>query len=1092
MRYVSKYGKNIIFTLLLLLAILFTFIFVSFLFLHATPSYSWSASVIPDVSLPLMQSSMTRCLKYPLQTGWSPGNNIDTISYPQQLPSYPYQPLEGTYCVGASSEHTDRMAEHTLRYSFPTAQNFSEYPCFFLAIYFPRISDGRTDAELTLFSANGSSFTLSAEVIPDSWNGFYANISGFSGRTAITGYDLTLHHEYSGIEEDRYGAFSFYVDYPALSQYEDAISIYRFMSNLWKFSGVQQVHYSANDHTYTLNVTDTMADTIAETDQLFYNIFSDTNAVALCFSDTTGCQSVRCYYSSDQETGYSVEYSFQREIPESLREASSCTLIFPIKSKYITNLRFVFENSTQPGEITLHSISPACTSESSSDTLGFVDSCVIAGSRNEITVSGTLSAETVAQYAGSRLYLYAIPGGMAASADTLLTMTPIAQTIVSSSYTLKYTPSEENISSALQCRYIVALRKTTTLQPLNHGIFITNPEALSSSSVSPNGIDKAILTERTKAELLGSGFTVIKVPLEQILSLEPTSISFRYAGTLYFFSEEGYEQLEQKIQAAIRCGMDVILQLTVSKTDQTALNQLLIHPDALRTGSAEDAVNRAKYTAFNTESAEGIMAIQASVAFFTQHFCHAEKGNGVLIGWIVGSEVENACSNYYMGEKTLEQFTAQYALALRSVYQAARAICGNIKVYASVGNDLGRTFPAESVLRYDTYAFLREFAFQIRLLGDIDFGISLNPLPKQSDHFMAWEDKLTSEFMYYISQGLFSGRTKTRYILLLASDNQIAPIDSAELLYTGNNLFIYAQMRKYCKGNALFALDSQTNWQTYPMVYRDMDTVKAISTSESFWNTLQSSYPSAAEYLRQITTSLSGASRVISVSSTDNQIPSGIIGEVSLWKWKSGNTDGWISGEYCQTINVQDISDEKDLLVASLLSAENDVWRGIKNIFVYPRDFSRAPYITFDVQLLSLPDNFEQATVSILLKSGIHLFQAVGNLSRHEKWITFTIDLSNFPYASHIDAMEILICGENIGSPTLVIQNIRGMSKQYSSEYLEQTLQEERDRYLAKNKIQIPLRIVYYLSAIGMIALSAEGFRMMLRLRHRRKKPENR
>lgn len=107
----------------------------------------------------------------------------------------------------------------------------------------------------------------------------------------------------------------------------------------------------------------------------------------------------------------------------------------------------------------------------------------------------------------------------------------------------------------------------------------------------------------------------------------------------------------------------------------------------------------------------------------------------------------------------------------------------------------------------------------------------------------------------------------------------------------------------------------------------------------------------------------------------------------------------------------------------------------------------------------SLPiclENIDSAEIMLLLRSGSDYLIAKNYVSTGG-WNKLIFSLSDFSERNSIDCIKIFVRGadgkNNIGSPTLLISEIKGLSSEHDSKYLSAFITQERYKNLYSGSI---------------------------------------
>jgi hypothetical protein len=129
--------------------------------------------------------------------------------------------------------------------------------------------------------------------------------------------------------------------------------------------------------------------------------------------------------------------------------------------------------------------------------------------------------------------------------------------------------------------------------------------------------------------------------------------------------------------------------------------------------------------AFNVDEQGGTEKIEALMSFLANRYSGGSYGT--IQNWIIGNEVNNNNPWHYMGNVTVDQFSAHYAKELRLCYNAIKSQNANARVYMNI--DQRWTHTDSNTLAYKGRDVLDKVAANINVSGNIDWGLSFHPYP---------------------------------------------------------------------------------------------------------------------------------------------------------------------------------------------------------------------------------------------------------------------------------------------------------------------------------------------------------------------------
>lgn len=1025
---------------------------------------SGKITVIEHLSLPLLENAVTRTLKYTYPLSWTAGNGTTEVQNTAAPSVYPWEALEGGNCVEVKM-NGESTEWHRAEQRFDGGLDLSGDSFIVLAVNIPYASTTDAEIEITLSSSSGETFTESAVIEDAGWNGIFLDITDFGEKQNCEKLTLGVRYTESLYLGEKN---SFFVDYLAAAS-ESALRTYRFLSDDF-VSAAGTFAYDDSSLCCTLT-TPTTAESggnfksSIETSSLTYNLMGEANALRLTFINTVGCTSVTCSYITDRDQSFDDASSYSCAITNTTGN-SVVNCLIPIYSDYIYQLRFTFD-SKSGGDIIICSLTTASAVFSPAETVGSVDSCRISENKREITVRGKIPSDIVAQHRGSKVCLFESDmSNYDITPQTLAYMTPVAQTNISVEYTLKKTYSD---MSCLNKKYTVAIQTTSGLLMIGQSKFISNPKILATyDTTKTSSVMKGIVTESTEATLLGSGSTVVSVRLDRLLKSGDNSEKYAFNGQNYEFDKTEIEKLDSEINNRKTSDAEIYLRLSLELTEDEIYGErsyaanLLLHPNAALASRAE-----VRSYAFNTSDAKGINALTAAVRFLSSRYASSGTSSGIC-GFIVGGEVNNAYKSYFAGDMALDEFAQNCAAAVRTVYNGAQSVNSALKVYIQFGDEWYCGIPAESLFRYDSRELLLSIGRAIKNGGDFEW----YPCFGTDTEYIASREKKTASLGYevrkitpafyptlcnFMTGGDVTYNGGARPIMLLSENIRSFSADD-EMRGVGNGEisaaeFVYAFYRASCsdcKTINKFILTPSFDIAQHGDMLRYIDTSSSLSYTEKYLAALDINAESWQQILGEDPSVFTSSMRNISEATVLTSVPSTIKGSVSLWKIDSdGNTDGWSAAENCQTVTSASALGRHDLLMAEFSPSSKSVRKALYNRFEYQRDFSNFPFISLEVDLLSVPSGVDCAELCVVLTSGSGFIFANTVIMTGE-WNEIVIPIGAFEGVGAVDGIKIFVRGidgqTDIGSSTLAISNFVGLSDRYDSGFLTNAVENERNQ----------------------------------------------
>lgn len=346
-----------------------------------------------------------------------------------------------------------------------------------------------------------------------------------------------------------------------------------------------------------------------------------------------------------------------------------------------------------------------------------INSCAIDAGGQTVTV--VASASKVPASDDGLFYLFAEP--MYAGVLT----EPAATAAAGNQAVFTVDLNARKSGSRLYSRFIVATAQGGQFVPVSNEAYITNPEAIATSTVgrAAPASKKGLLVDPAKlsgSQLndLGVKHAAYNIPVSNILgttthSSYPT-ITYEYNGKKYQFNGQvvaEYDNIFKTLNNKGICVTAILLNNNTGKFPQ------LIHP------YSRDGI--ANYYAFNTAEQAGVEYIEAVASFLGQRY--SNKGKGKVDNWVIGNEVTAKTQWNYMGAVDFNTYVAEYAKSVRLFYNGLKSENANANVYVCIDQqwDRNRNDPNN----YDGRDLLNAFNNNIKSGGDIDWGVACHPYP---------------------------------------------------------------------------------------------------------------------------------------------------------------------------------------------------------------------------------------------------------------------------------------------------------------------------------------------------------------------------
>jgi hypothetical protein len=215
-----------------------------------------------------------------------------------------------------------------------------------------------------------------------------------------------------------------------------------------------------------------------------------------------------------------------------------------------------------------------------------------------------------------------------------------------------------------------------------------------------------------------------------------TTIPYVLDGVTYYFDGAYMAGYDARVKELSDHGIVVTLILLDSpKWDGVAvhpeLKAALLHPDYDPEGFI---------SAFNVVTPEGLAHYKAFVEFVAERYTRPDQRYGRACGYIIGNEVDSGWVWSNAGEKPVEAYVREHAIALRTAFFAARKKYAQARVYLSLDH-LWTISHLDNPLRtYKSRDVIEILAALARAEGDYDWSLAFHPYPENLFRPDFWND----------------------------------------------------------------------------------------------------------------------------------------------------------------------------------------------------------------------------------------------------------------------------------------------------------------------------------------------------------------
>ncbi len=273
------------------------------------------------------------------------------------------------------------------------------------------------------------------------------------------------------------------------------------------------------------------------------------------------------------------------------------------------------------------------------------------------------------------------------------------------------------------------VRYVTTLGAISKVDFVY-PASSTLKGLQVNMVDDALK--------LGVGHAALNLNQGNIARLAPGAHTLTYTmdGRPFYFDEQVLRDFDRELKALSDHGVVVTLILLNSQKwagiEMTPdVRETLLHPDY----DPEGFISQ-----FNIVTAEGLAHYKAFVEFVAERYTRPDQRYGRACGFIIGNEVDAGWVWCNAGEKPLEEYVRQHAIALRTAFYAARKKYARARVYLSLTHYWNLSHLENPLRTYKGRDIVETLAARCQREGDFDWSLAYHPYPQDLFHADFWND----------------------------------------------------------------------------------------------------------------------------------------------------------------------------------------------------------------------------------------------------------------------------------------------------------------------------------------------------------------
>ena len=975
-------------------------------------------------------------------TEWS---NDGYVTVSEKTNAFPYSSLTDEGCLIYRNESTKTNSYEYITKTYKDALDLSEFSHMVVPVNCIAVEESESYEVLIELRSQNGSFSATEYIKPERWNGVLVDISSFEQRNSINSIRIAVRFEK---RDNSSSYFEYYIDSIGVLNNENAINSFVLSADNYIIDGNMVVSSGGK-----IKVDATTQSFSIESQNFSYKDLGKSNCLRVDFSSESACMGVSLTTYNSGGTVVDENYA------KTEKYDSFYTVYLPIINKDISKIKLTFDMMKE-NAVEITSIVPYSTYLSDSGDEGKIDTCAVDIKSETIIVK----VSGVEEYQQKEIYLYSAELFDDVNVENLSKFKNIAKGNITSGdyiFRVKYDNLEQS-KEYLYEKFVVAVKVGDEYKIIGSPKCITNPEAYSEDNISSvnEKIGKGVYSQSISyMQEVGASDTVIWVDIGKFFVLDSEGeAKFESGENIYYFNQEYAENLDTMIKNYEEKGISVTLVVVVSDTGNDNLNKALIH---------KDADLSAKYCAYNTSDNTGLTYLRAFCEYFVENYCKKMAVNRIVFG-------DSVSNGYYynMGEKTLEQFTKEYAVGLRVVYNTVKSISSNTEVYTFVDGFWDRNLAFDSSVRYDSRAFVDSVNECISEYGNINWGIAQNLYPEGQSNYISYSDEALGETFdtdrvsfgnigvmnAYFSREKMQYNNITRdYIVIEKSNFNNVDEETVTADYVYN---CYKAMHSFVSA---YITNRNCNYN---------DAMKYVDTSLS----LMSSYfaPDVLGFASwtEVISSFS-EEKVMKVNVEQSRMTFGVPeykGIVVLSNFDD-KTHGWNRYGFTEKISSgMSLLGKDNLLSLSLGNIPSGEKRGIVKVFDVPKDLSKMPVLHFSLNIASLPTGINSAEVTVMLCSGDSIYEVSGMI-RETVWTDVYCDFSAFDRINKVESIKILVSSSDVEfeEPQMLINSIKALSYEYNNAELEDEMnpvEKQGGLFAEIKRTALPILIVVLVGSI--------------------------
>lgn len=357
-----------------------------------------------------------------------------------------------------------------------------------------------------------------------------------------------------------------------------------------------------------------------------------------------------------------------------------------------------------------------------------ISSCKLNGDGKKLTVKAKVKEKN--DKTKKKLYLIGLDAYEAESGKS--SVKPLKSGKVKGkqiTFTVKYK------SDMLCKKFVIAYKSGKKYQIISNAFYITNPEKTASYKGKGPSVTskKGLQAEQIEDALeLRTKHVVLNMTADVLFTTDKkNAIVYKYRGKKYYFNPGTLQNFDAQIKAYNKAKAKVTVILLLPNNTASSVSAMRYKcPDS------------AKFSSFKTSSRKGCEMFEAMMTFLAGRYSNKEK---LVMGWILGNEINSPGVWNYGGGKSLTKYVSDYARAYRIAYNVVKSASKYSNVYVSLDHNWNLDADNGGNQYFTTKSTLDKFYKTINTYGKVTFKIAFHAYPQGLVDPVFWDDSLAKD-----------------------------------------------------------------------------------------------------------------------------------------------------------------------------------------------------------------------------------------------------------------------------------------------------------------------------------------------------------